>query len=121
MADPIEQTHAARPLGKVTRSTEAVLAALLAAPEQEAYGMELVAGTRLQSSTVYPILRRLEAHDWVTSRWVDPRPQRRYYQLTPSGAARARALFTRPKRSRRPSLTRLDSTNPKELTHDAHR
>ncbi len=45
----------------------------------------LVAG----ESTVYPVLRRLEACELLTSRWVDSDggPPRKYYRLTQTGAA----------------------------------
>jgi PadR family transcriptional regulator PadR len=40
-------------------------------------------------STVYPVLRRLEADDLLASRWVDAGegPPRKYYRLSPGGSA----------------------------------
>lgn len=73
-----------------------VLAALLEAPDEEHFGLEIAATSGLKSGSLYPILSRLEDHGWLTSRWedVDPsavgRPPRRYYKLTGSGHAFAR-------------------------------
>jgi PadR family transcriptional regulator len=58
------------------------------------YGFEIMRVASLPSGTVYPLLRRLEASDLVTSRWEsvtaahgDRRPARRYYEATPAGEA----------------------------------
>jgi len=73
-----------------------VIAALLADPDGEHYGLELMQDTGLPSGTLYPILARLQRAGWVSSRWeeLDPvaegRPARRYYRLTSAGAAAAR-------------------------------
>ncbi len=85
----------------MTIPTQLVLQALLAEPEQERYGFEIVAATGLRSGTVHPILARLEGMGWVTSRWedMDPRqegrPARRYYQLTAAGLPRATHALSR--------------------------
>lgn len=59
-----------------------------------AYGLDIVARTGLPSGTVYPTLGRLKKRGLVTARWedqriaeADGRPRRRYYELTPDGAA----------------------------------
>ena len=84
---------------RMTIPTQLVLQALLEA--DEAYGAELGGQTRLPSGTMHPILARLEGLDWVVSRWedIDPsaegRPARRYYRLTESGRAQARAALDR--------------------------
>lgn len=46
---------------------------------------ELVAG----ESTVYPVLRRLEADGLLSSRWVESAegPPRKYYSISPAGRA----------------------------------
>ena len=73
-----------------------VVSALLANPDTDRYGMQLMRDTGLASGTLYPILVRLERAGWVQARWddVDPvavgRPSRRYYRLTPHGVAVAR-------------------------------
>lgn len=55
------------------------------------YGYSLVqlleqCGVNIEQSTLYPLLRRLEKQELVTSSWdtTDSRP-RRYYVLTPYG------------------------------------
>jgi DNA-binding PadR family transcriptional regulator len=81
---------------RLTSSVLKVMAALLADPDAEHYGLRLMQQTGLPSGTLYPILVRLERAGWVRSRWeqVDPaaegRPTRRYYRLTAEGAAEAR-------------------------------
>jgi PadR family transcriptional regulator, regulatory protein PadR len=48
-------------------------------------------GSGLPAGTVYPILQRLTAAKWMTSRWepAEGRPLRRYYSLTTEGRASA--------------------------------
>ena len=67
---------------------------LAAIREGSAYGLDIVARTGLPSGTVYPTLGRLKKRRLVASRWEDQRvadregrPRRRYYELTPEGAA----------------------------------
>jgi DNA-binding PadR family transcriptional regulator len=82
---------------RITAPVLKVIAALLADPNGEHYGLELMQETGLPSGTLYPILLRLDRAGWVTSRWeqLDPvaegRPNRRYYRLTSTGTAAARA------------------------------
>jgi len=86
---------------RMTLTTQLVLRALLEEPTEELYGLELCAKAGLPSGTIHPILARLEKAGWLESRWeeADPhaqgRPRRRYYRLSPDGAARARAALTR--------------------------
>ncbi len=81
---------------RMTMPTQLVLRALLVDPGAELYGLEIGDAAGLASGTVHPILARLEAVGWLTSRWedIDPavvgRPARRYYQLTGQGAVEAR-------------------------------
>jgi PadR family transcriptional regulator PadR len=77
----------------MTLQTQAVLAVLL---ERETWGFELSKESGLPAGTIYPILQRLTAAGWVTSRWepadvaqTEGRPARRYYSLTTEGRARA--------------------------------
>ena len=81
---------------RVTRPTLAVLVALLDQPNRKWYGLELCKETRLAGGSLYPILARLEQHDWLASQWEEPerqeaerRPRRRYYWLTETGRAEA--------------------------------
>ncbi|WP_271215883.1 PadR family transcriptional regulator [Streptosporangium carneum] len=80
----------------MTIPTQLVLRAFLDDPTREMYGLEICAASGLASGTIHPILARFEGIGWLESRFedVDPheaaRPRRRYYQLTPDGAERAR-------------------------------
>jgi PadR family transcriptional regulator, regulatory protein PadR len=84
---------------RATLATRRVLEVLMGEPTAEVYGLTLGERAGLPSGTVHPILARLEAAGWVSSRWedVDPavvaRPRRRYYRLTGEGAAGARELL----------------------------
>ncbi|NUT31765.1 MAG: PadR family transcriptional regulator [Hamadaea sp.] len=81
---------------RITVPTARVLAALLAEPDADRYGLDLMHATGLPSGTLYPILHRLQEASWVDAHWeqIDPaaqgRPARRYYRLTPLGATSAR-------------------------------
>jgi PadR family transcriptional regulator, regulatory protein PadR len=85
---------------RMTLSTLRVLAVLLADPVAEHYGLELCHAADLPGGTVYPILARLESAGWLTSAWEDideathGRRRRRYYQLSDSGAERARQALS---------------------------
>src|SRR5437588_7099848 len=80
---------------RITMHTLAVLSVLLDDPEVEHYGLDLAKRAGLKTSSVYPVLMRLEQAGWVTSSWetVEPseagRPRRRLYRLTDSGAVAA--------------------------------
>ena len=56
------------------------------------YGFDIIDITGLPGGTVYPALRRLEEAGYLTSKWEhpsisqsEPRPARKYYELTPNG------------------------------------
>jgi DNA-binding PadR family transcriptional regulator len=56
------------------------------------YGFDVADRTGLQTGTVYPALRRLDALGFVRSSWEresiarrEQRPARRYYEITPAG------------------------------------
>ena len=58
------------------------------------YGFDIADRTGLQTGTVYPALRRLEALGFVRSSWEsekvarrEQRPARRYYEITRAGTA----------------------------------
>ena len=55
----------------MTIPTQLVLEALLDDPQAERYGLEIGDAAGLRSGTVHPILARLEAYGWLTSRWED--------------------------------------------------
>ncbi|WP_433343766.1 PadR family transcriptional regulator [Micromonospora sp. CA-111912] len=81
---------------RMTIPVAKVLAALLAEPGAERYGLDLMKLTGLPSGTLYPVLHRLQGAGWLTADWeeIDPaaagRPARRYYRLTPEGVTSAR-------------------------------
>ena len=56
------------------------------------YGFDIIDVTGLPGGTVYPALRRLQEAGYLSSQWEkptiaqdEPRPQRKYYELTRSG------------------------------------
>ncbi len=81
---------------RLTVQTLAILSAMLDAPYEQWYGLELSRIADVKSGTLYPSLARLERAGWVSSSWedVDPsvagRPRRRLYRLTGVGADAAR-------------------------------
>jgi DNA-binding PadR family transcriptional regulator len=81
---------------RVTTAVAKVLAALLADPEADRYGLDLMHESGLPSGTLYPIMVRLQRVGWIEAYWedLDPaeagRPARRYYRLTPIGVTHAR-------------------------------
>lgn len=81
---------------RITIPTARILAALLAEPGADRYGLELMQATDLASGSLYPILHRLQDAGWVEANWeqIDTseqgRPARRFYRLTADGAVNAR-------------------------------
>jgi PadR family transcriptional regulator len=56
------------------------------------YGFDIIDATGLPGGTVYPALRRLEDAGHLTASWekdavarAEPRPPRRYYEMTRAG------------------------------------
>jgi len=56
------------------------------------YGFDIIDVTGMPGGTVYPALRRLDDAGYLTSAWekpsisqAEPRPARRYYELTRTG------------------------------------
>jgi DNA-binding PadR family transcriptional regulator len=94
------------PTPRMTQATLAVLRALSENPTEEMYGLQICAAAGLPSGTIHPILARLEGAGWLESSWedIDPgtegRPRRRYYRLSPAGAARAHHALTRAESAR---------------------
>lgn len=80
---------------RATRTTRAVLDALVEGFDDDLWGFRLCNLTGLPSGTVYPILSNLEDLGWVETRWDDSvttGPRRRFYRLTPTGLNEAKAL-----------------------------
>ncbi|MET8123029.1 PadR family transcriptional regulator [Micromonospora sp. NPDC005189] len=84
---------------RMTIPVAKVLAALLAEPDAQRYGLDLMRLTGLPSGTLYPVLHRLRGAGWLAADWeaIDPvvagRPARRYYRLTAEGVAHARSAL----------------------------
>jgi PadR family transcriptional regulator PadR len=83
---------------RITMQTLNVLGALISA-EDEISGADIARLTKISSGTLYPILMRLERHEWIESEWEDGdprelgRPRRRLYKITGLGARGARKEF----------------------------
>ena len=63
---------------------------LLAEPDKLHWGAGIIATTRINPGSVYPILKRMEEAGWVTSELEDmsevhSRPPRRFHRLTEKG------------------------------------
>ena len=84
---------------RLTGQTLKILRPFLDNLRAEIAGVEVMRASGLASGTAYPIMLRLERHGLLTSRWEegDPaemkRPRRRYYAITPRGAAIARGAL----------------------------
>ena len=75
--------------GFLTYSTAVILQAVA---NGYLYGFDIIDITGVPGGTVYPALRRLEESGHLTSKWEkqsisqsEPRPQRKYYELTRAG------------------------------------
>jgi DNA-binding PadR family transcriptional regulator len=81
---------------RITMPVAQVLAAFVADPDGDRYGLELLRTTGLASGTLYPILARLSDAGWLDKRWeeVDAaaagRPARAYYRIAPQALSPAR-------------------------------
>lgn len=79
-----------------SHQSKLILQVLLDAPDDEAYGLEVVRASGVPAGTTYAILRRLEDEGLLDGRWeqMDPadegRPPRRYYRLNGEGRRVAR-------------------------------
>lgn len=76
-----------------TRQTRAILDVLMSSKIQQHYGYSIMASTGLTSSTVYPILNRMEADGWVVATWhrAPKGPPRKVYKMTDYGMRAATA------------------------------
>lgn len=89
---------------RISKTTLAVLDALLANPSQWSYGYAISQRTEIASGTLYPILMRLEKMGWLETRWEEPRgagrPPRHLYRLKPPARKPAREELERAKASK---------------------
>jgi DNA-binding PadR family transcriptional regulator len=90
----------------MTKPTVEVLGVLLAASEMKTpvWGLRISALADLGSSTVYPILHRLEEAEWVSSQLEQDAHSapRRFYRLTADGERLANSALDA--RNHRPQL-----------------
>jgi DNA-binding PadR family transcriptional regulator len=104
--------------GFLTYSTTVILQAVASGYR---YGFDIIDLTGMPGGTVYPALRRLEDAGCLTSKWeepsvarTEPRPARKYYELTRRGrdalaeAVKRYRLLDRaqPKKARQPKPSR---------------
>src|SRR5436189_3500424 len=75
------------------------------------FGFDIMDATGLTSGTVYPALDKLESLGLLSSTWENPkaarrdkRPPRRYFDLTPAGAAALASALQRYKNLKPVSL-----------------
>ncbi|MEU5452584.1 PadR family transcriptional regulator [Streptomyces californicus] len=98
---------------RMTMPTRAVLAAFMAGPADEHYGLEVSEAAGLAPGSIYPILIRLEQYGWLESRWedidahVEGRPARRYYRLSEKGAQQVPQALAKANRLSRRSAVNL--------------
>ncbi len=76
------------------RTTHALLQValgLMGSPERRHWGYDLMKRSGVRSGVLYPILQRMLQEGWLRDGWedpteiVEPRPPRRYYELTSKG------------------------------------
>jgi PadR family transcriptional regulator PadR len=83
---------------RITAQLLNVLGALTSSTD-EISGADIARLTKISSGTLYPILMRLERHEWIESEWEDGdprklgRPRRRLYRITALGVRSARKEF----------------------------
>jgi PadR family transcriptional regulator, regulatory protein PadR len=84
---------------RLTHASLKVLRAFLDSPTVKLSGAEVHKLSGVFTGTLYPMLLRFEAAGWMRSEWedIDPReagrPRKRFYQLTPTGLAKAHAAL----------------------------
>ncbi|WP_413317605.1 PadR family transcriptional regulator [Agrococcus sp. 1P02AA] len=112
------------PLSRMTPATLDVLAHLLERDEAT-WGLAIAGATGRPTGSVYPILERLESHEWVLSEWeadgTRPGARRRLYRLAPDAreqaadavrAARARAAAASARAIDRASAAKAGRARP---------
>jgi DNA-binding PadR family transcriptional regulator len=86
LSDPLLKEYG---VGFLTYSSAVILQAVSSG---YLYGFDIIDITGVPGGTVYPALRRLEEAGYLISKWekqsisqAEPRPQRKYYELTRAG------------------------------------
>jgi PadR family transcriptional regulator PadR len=73
---------------KRTQTLIAVAAALVEAPDRRWYGYALRRQARVESGTLYPVLRRMRTAGWIADdgyEFLPDRPVRRCFRVTQEG------------------------------------
>ena len=83
------------------------------------YGFDIIDITGLPGGTVYPALRRLEESGYLISKWekqsisqAEPRPQRKYYELTRTGREALAEAVKRYRLLEQPQLIKTAEQKP---------
>ena len=83
------------------------------------YGFDIIDITGVPGGTVYPALRRLEESGFLVSKWEkqsisqsEPRPQRRYYELTRAGREALAEAIKRYRLLEQPQLNKVSDRKP---------
>jgi DNA-binding PadR family transcriptional regulator len=83
------------------------------------YGFDIIDITGVPGGTVYPALRRLEDAGYLVSKWekpsisqAEPRPQRRYYELTRTGREALAEAVKRYRFLEQPQLNKIREGKP---------
>jgi len=96
---------------RLTHATVAVAMELMAKPQSEHWGYEILKASGLGTGSAYTILQRFVDEGILEDTWEDPaiaesekRPPRRLYRLTPTGAVQLGALLRRAQSEQRFTL-----------------
>jgi len=83
------------------------------------YGFDIIDITGVPGGTVYPALRRLEETGYLVSKWEkqsisqsEPRPQRKYYELTRAGREALAEAVKRYRLLEQPQLNKVPERKP---------
>jgi len=83
------------------------------------YGFDIIDMTGVPGGTVYPALRRLEESGFLNSKWEkqsisqsEPRPQRKYYELTRAGRDALAEAVKRYRLLEQPQLNKVTERKP---------
>ena len=83
------------------------------------YGFDIIDISGLPGGTVYPALRRLEEAGYLTSKWekpsisqAEPRPARKYYELTPDGHTALADALKRYRMLEQPKVKKVREPKP---------
>jgi DNA-binding PadR family transcriptional regulator len=85
------------------------------------YGFDIIDITGVPGGTVYPALRRLEDAGYLTSEWeeqkiaqTEPRPARKYYELTREGREMLAEAVKRYRLLEQPQTKKERATKPSQ-------